>query len=172
MISRMIQFFELFWETKDEKFSFWRIERKKVRWHPIIDIRYSLFKMSNICVRSQQPRMIYKVECHQRKVYDLQMNRPDDRPIWGWGGELREILQGVSGISWCVFGQPLQAVLKLLCRFFRYFVIYSFLSCHFSAYCLCLFWFLLFASFKLSSFHFYSNLSGILCIFPLLSLIR
>ena len=28
---RMIQFFKLFWETNDEKFSFGRIERKKVR---------------------------------------------------------------------------------------------------------------------------------------------
>ena len=53
-----------------------------------------------------------------------------------------------------LYGQPLQAVLKFLCRFFHYFVISSFLSCHFSAYCLCLFWFLLFASFKVSSFHF------------------
>ena len=42
------KFFELFRETNDEKFSFWRIERKKVRWHPIIDIRYSLHKVSNI----------------------------------------------------------------------------------------------------------------------------
>ena len=49
----------------------------------------------------------------------------------------------------------MQDVLKFLCRFFLYFVISSFLSCHFSAYCLCLFWFLLFASFKVSSFHFY-----------------
>ena len=48
MNSRMIQFFELFWETNDEKISFWRIERKKVRLHPIIDVRYSLLKMSNI----------------------------------------------------------------------------------------------------------------------------
>ena len=38
-----------------------------------------------------------------------------------------------------VYGQPLQAVLKFFCSFFRYFVISSFLSCHFSAYCLCLF---------------------------------
>ena len=56
--------------------------------------------------------------------------------------------------------------------FFRYFVISSFLSCHYSAYCLCLFWFLLFPSFKVSSFHFYFYFSGILCLFPLLSLIR
>ena len=72
----------------------------------------------------------------------------------------------------CLYGQPLQDVLKFLCRFFRCFVISSFLSCHFSAYCLCLFWFLLFASFKVSSFHFYSYFSGILCLFPLMSLIR
>ena len=57
MNSRMIQFFEQFWETNDEKFSFWRIERKKVRWLPIIDVRYSLLKMSNIVweVSSQKP---------------------------------------------------------------------------------------------------------------------
>ena len=72
-----------------------------------------------------------------------------------------------------------QAVLKFLCRFFRYFVISSLILCHFSAYYLCLFWFflfafwtLLFASFKVRSFHFYSYLSGILCLFLLLSLIR
>ena len=55
---------------------------------------------------------------------------------------------------------------------FRYFVIYSFIFCHLSACCLCLLWFLLFASFKVSSFHFYSYYSGILRLFPLLSLIR
>ena len=26
-------------------------------------------------VSSQQPRMIYRVECHQRRVYDLKMNQ-------------------------------------------------------------------------------------------------
>ena len=45
----------------------------------------------------------------------------------------------IYGHSLEPYGQPLQDVLKFHCRFFRYFVISSFLSCHFSTYCLCLF---------------------------------
>jgi len=48
MNDRIIEYRELLWKTKDEKLSFRRIKRQEIGKHPVGNVSYSVFKVSDV----------------------------------------------------------------------------------------------------------------------------